>query len=145
MLIIKEIRKEKKLSQTRLSELAGVSLRTVQNYEAGNTQGSYEKMKSIADALGCTIEELNSSNHVPQKSKLSNNYKTNTNEKTAKDSVENVRHLKDTSIQEEFKNINPDKNKYTQILKDKIENLEKELERKNKIIDILLEKGGSSH
>lgn len=52
---IKEIRKERGLSQTELAEKINKSLRTVQKYEKGEIEVSVETANDIANVLGTSI------------------------------------------------------------------------------------------
>lgn len=58
---LKEIRKSKKLSQSKLSEISGVNLRTLQDYEQGkrdiNVTAAITLYK-LAQALDCMIEDM---------------------------------------------------------------------------------------
>lgn len=58
MEIIKKIRKEKKMTQTELARLAGVSQPHIHDLENGNRHASPETLKRIAAALGVTAQEL---------------------------------------------------------------------------------------
>lgn len=55
---IKEKRKEKNLSQCELSQKVGVNQTAVSQWERGATMPSLDKAALIANALGCTIDEL---------------------------------------------------------------------------------------
>lgn len=55
---VKELRKEKCLSQEELAKLSGVSLRTVQRVEKEETVPSGETLKRILNALGTSYENL---------------------------------------------------------------------------------------
>lgn len=55
---LKEIRKEKKLSQKEIAKKIGVSYRTIQNWENGKSQIKPEKTKKLADFLGVSIGNL---------------------------------------------------------------------------------------
>lgn len=56
---LKEKRMAAKLSQTELAAVAGVSLRTIQNYELGSRKPQHmEVVQKMADALGTTVEYL---------------------------------------------------------------------------------------
>lgn len=63
---VRQLRKMKKLSQTQLSELCGLSLRTIRNYEAG---GHYPKQRSVyaklADILDCDVNYLLAEDEMP--------------------------------------------------------------------------------
>lgn len=56
---VRQLRTEKKLSQTELGNLCGLSLRTIRNYEV---DGRYPKQREVytklADALGCDVNYL---------------------------------------------------------------------------------------
>jgi len=56
---VRKLRKEKKMSQTELGKLCGLSLRTIRNYEV---DGRYPKQRAVytklADALGCDVNYL---------------------------------------------------------------------------------------
>jgi len=53
---LKEIRTEKKLSQTKFSSMLGMAAPTqLQNYEQGRTTPSIKKVEEWADALGYKI------------------------------------------------------------------------------------------
>ena len=56
---LREKRMEAGLTQAELAEKAGVTARTIQNYELGNRKPSkMEAVQKIADALGTTTEYL---------------------------------------------------------------------------------------
>jgi transcriptional regulator with XRE-family HTH domain len=56
---IKKLRKEKGISQDRLSKLADLSLNTIVNIENGNNPNpTIETLQKIAKALGVSIEEI---------------------------------------------------------------------------------------
>lgn len=56
---VRTLRKEKRLSQNALAELAGVSPRTIFGYEAGTSYPRTENMLNrLAEALGVTSEAL---------------------------------------------------------------------------------------
>lgn len=56
---IKRLRREKGISQDRLSKLADLSLNTIVNIEAGNNPNpTFETLQKIADALGVSLNEL---------------------------------------------------------------------------------------
>ncbi|MEM6632231.1 MAG: helix-turn-helix domain-containing protein [Bacteroidota bacterium] len=55
---IQEFRKKRGLSQLRLSEAAGLSLRTIQRLEKDPTSGSPHSLSSIAEVLAVRVEEL---------------------------------------------------------------------------------------
>jgi transcriptional regulator with XRE-family HTH domain len=56
---LREKRMEAELTQAELAEKAGVTARTIQNYELGNRKpAKMEAVQKIADALGTTTEYL---------------------------------------------------------------------------------------
>ncbi|NVK27598.1 MAG: helix-turn-helix domain-containing protein [Flavobacteriia bacterium] len=55
---IKRIRKERGFSQDQLAEKAGLSLRTIQRIEAGETTSRGDTVTRIAEALNVRVEEL---------------------------------------------------------------------------------------
>jgi transcriptional regulator with XRE-family HTH domain len=56
---IKKLRKEKGISQDRLSKLADLSLNTIVNIENGNNPNpTIETLQKIAKALGVSIDKL---------------------------------------------------------------------------------------
>ncbi len=55
---IKELRNRKALSQEELSNLSGLSLRTIQRIENGETEARGDTLKRLANALGVTADEL---------------------------------------------------------------------------------------
>ena len=56
---IKDLRKQHNLTQEQLAEKAGVSRLTIINLETGKVDNvSGKTLKSLSDALGCTIDDL---------------------------------------------------------------------------------------
>ena len=56
---VRQLRIEKKLSQTQLGKLCGISLRTIRNYEvAGRYPKKREVYSKLSVALGCNINYL---------------------------------------------------------------------------------------
>ena len=58
---LKRIRKESKITQAKLSELSGVNLRMIQDYEQGRKPingAAAITVHRLATALGVTVEEL---------------------------------------------------------------------------------------
>lgn len=56
---VRRLRTEKKLSQTELGKLCGLSLRTIRNYEvAGRYPKKREVYSKLAYALGCKVNYL---------------------------------------------------------------------------------------
>ena len=55
---IKELRKERGLSQTAIAEAVGVTSGAVSQWEAGLTNPTLETLVKVAQVLGCTVDEL---------------------------------------------------------------------------------------
>ena len=55
---IKEIRKQKGLTQKQLGDLCGMADSAIRRYENGNANPKIETLQKIADALGCDIFDL---------------------------------------------------------------------------------------
>lgn len=55
---IAELRKAAGLTQKMLSKQLGIERSTVAKWEAGETNPRAEKLPDVANALGCTVNEL---------------------------------------------------------------------------------------
>lgn len=55
---IKRIRKSKRLTQEKLSEITQISMASIQRYESGKRQPNIQTINKIADALGMPLNEL---------------------------------------------------------------------------------------
>ena len=58
---LKDIRKSKKITQSKLSEISGVNLRTLQDYEQGKkdiNKVAGITLYKLSEALECKIEDL---------------------------------------------------------------------------------------
>jgi transcriptional regulator with XRE-family HTH domain len=56
---IKKYRTKMGISQDKLSKLAGITLHTITKIETGSTlDPRVETVKKIADALGCSVDDL---------------------------------------------------------------------------------------
>ena len=55
---IKELREEKKLSQTALAESVGTSQRNIGRWENGENEPTYSQLVKLADYFGVTIDYL---------------------------------------------------------------------------------------
>lgn len=53
--LIKKIRKEKKMTQEKLSELSGVGMNSISGIETGQRNITEQMMKRIADTLGVEL------------------------------------------------------------------------------------------
>jgi len=56
--ILRVARKNKGFTQPLLAEILGVSVRTIQQYESGNTEPSLTDSNKLANALGITLDML---------------------------------------------------------------------------------------
>ena len=73
---IKELRKQKGLSQTALAELCGVHQTAVSQWEKGRTSPDLDSLKKLAEALGVSVElligsEIKEENKIPGFSRIS--------------------------------------------------------------------------
>lgn len=55
---LKKIMSEKGLSVTKVSQLSGVGKSSISQYLSGKNIPTSERIKVLADAIGCTVEEL---------------------------------------------------------------------------------------
>lgn len=58
---LKRIRLEKNITQDKLSEISGVSVRMIQHYEQGSKDINKVQgitLRALAKALGCNMEDL---------------------------------------------------------------------------------------
>lgn len=55
---IKRFRSRTKLTQYKVSQLAGISLDTYRDYEQGRVTPSVERLFMIADVLGCKLDDF---------------------------------------------------------------------------------------
>lgn len=55
---IRDLRKEKRMTQATLAEAAGVNRITIAKYETGRINPTLESAHKIASALGCTVDDL---------------------------------------------------------------------------------------
>lgn len=56
--ILKELRKQKSLSQTDLSKIIGVSVQAYQKYEYGTAEPTFDSLCKLADFYGVTTDYL---------------------------------------------------------------------------------------
>lgn len=73
MIIIKELRKQRKVSQQNLADEIGVSLRTIQHYEKGDIDIPMKKLQKIARFFEVAIADMfkdYKANEAPPKYKL---------------------------------------------------------------------------
>ena len=55
---LRRLRKERKLSQTELANNVGVTLRTLQNWEAGNSSMTLDNAKKVAEIFKVQVQDL---------------------------------------------------------------------------------------
>ena len=70
---LKQLRKEKGLTQQELSEVIAVSYRTIQNWENGESQIKPEKIQQLADFFGVSVGYL--LGYEPESEQVSNHQK----------------------------------------------------------------------
>lgn len=58
MYLIKKLRENKGISQGKLAKMLGISLRTVQHYEAGTTGVPLKKLKIISEFFNVDVSEF---------------------------------------------------------------------------------------
>lgn len=63
---IKQLREQRGMTQKALAQAANVSSPFMFDLENGNRNAKPETLQRIADALGCTVEELQNSEEVEQ-------------------------------------------------------------------------------
>lgn len=56
--IMREKRSERHITQDLLSDLAGICIHTVRNWEQGKSYPNIEEAAKMADVFGCSIDEL---------------------------------------------------------------------------------------
>lgn len=55
---LRELRKEKNVTQSKMADFLGIKLRSYQNYEGGSRRPDYEGLVSLADYFGVTTDYL---------------------------------------------------------------------------------------
>lgn len=58
MINLKELRKQKKLTQNDMAKILNMSLRGYQDIETGKNETSFKNLIKIADFFGCSIDYL---------------------------------------------------------------------------------------
>ncbi len=69
---IKELRKQKNLTQEQLSEMLGVFQKQIGNIETGTTFTTMANLEKLADILGVEVQDLFEFNHHKPKEELLN-------------------------------------------------------------------------
>ncbi len=84
-IVIKEVRKQKGLTQLDLSEHANLSVRTIQRIENNEVEPTFYSLKSIGEILRIDLQEINNENSMLYTSKILglhlNDFKMNIEEK----------------------------------------------------------------
>ena len=104
---LKQLRKEKGLTQQELSEVIAVSYRTIQNWENGESQIKSEKIQQLADFLGVSVGYL--LGYEPESEQVSNYQKIKihfTNGEELSFLVRNFTEKELTKITSQFNNGN---------------------------------------
>jgi len=70
---LREIRKKKGYTQTKLAELSGVSQRAIGHYEKHAKRPTVEKVTKLADALSVSVDELMGTPKTSDKNKIEEN------------------------------------------------------------------------
>ena len=55
---VKQIRKERKMSQQKLSDISGLAVRTISKIERGKMNPSYEVLSTLVSVLGISFDSL---------------------------------------------------------------------------------------
>lgn len=58
MLKLRELRKEKQITQQELAKKLNLSIQTISGYETGYAQPQIETLIAMANFFGCTVDEL---------------------------------------------------------------------------------------
>lgn len=104
---LKQLRKEKGLTQQELSEVIAVSYRTIQNWENGESQINPEKIQQLADFFGGSVGYL--LGYEPESEQVSNYQKIKihfTNGEELSFLVRNFTEKELTKITSQFNNGN---------------------------------------
>lgn len=104
---LKQLRKEKGLTQQELSEVIAVSYRTIQNWENGESQIKSEKTQQLADFFGVSVGYL--LGYEPESEQVSNYQKIKihfTNGEELSFLVRNFTEKELTKITSQFNNGN---------------------------------------
>ena len=69
-IVIKEVRKQKGLTQLDLSEHANISVRTIQRIEKDEVEPSFYSLKSLSEILKVDLLEINNGNSMTFTNKI---------------------------------------------------------------------------
>ena len=73
---IRDLRKQKKMTQKELATAANIAVNSVRLYESGKVSPTVDSLEKIATALGCTITDLDYSIIETKLSKISAKHKS---------------------------------------------------------------------
>lgn len=57
-MLIEAMKKQKRMTQTELAIAVGVTQPSISDYESGKKRPTIDTAKKLADALGCTVDDL---------------------------------------------------------------------------------------
>ena len=57
-MLIEAMRKRKRMTQTELAIAVGVTQPSISDYDSGKKRPTIDTAKKLADALGCTVDDL---------------------------------------------------------------------------------------
>lgn len=57
-MLIEAMRKQRRMTQTELAIAVGVTQPSISDYESGKKRPTIDTAKKLADALGCTVDDL---------------------------------------------------------------------------------------
>lgn len=115
---IKKLRKNKGLSQNKLSEITKISIASIQRYESGKRQPNIQTVNKFAQALNVSLDDLVGNEYNKSKLELANalqngadntpNLISNFKDLTKKEVANNFNELVEILDWNDFKNINED-------------------------------------
>ena len=57
-MLIETMRKQKRMTQTELAIAVGITQPSISDFESGKKRPTIDTAKKLADALGCTVDDL---------------------------------------------------------------------------------------
>jgi transcriptional regulator with XRE-family HTH domain len=115
---IKKLRKDKGLTQDKLSEITKISIASIQRYESGKRQPNIQTVNKFAQALNVSLDDLVGNEYNKSKLELENalqngadntpNLISNFKDLTKKEVANNFNELVEILEWNDFKNINED-------------------------------------